>query len=410
MKAMKTTPYSTGAKRGIVPAPAPYDFANPVAFDAEVTKRSVNQQTITRYDETGPRSVFEEGESARWRGNVTTAAPDKLQGMIAPLYKLDNGQLFATLNDKEVTAGLQSLIRTNDPAKLRAAMPLIDALDQRDRQEFERVIGEKDADRLRVWQASLSYMTEEQIALKLKRDGDPQAVQVQNELEKSGLTKAKTMTTADIVGKLDPGLFSRGFDRPEAPVYHMVRNRFVGDYRNVFAGYYALNGGNEEEAHDQTVKKMQTKWSRTAAGGHLMQDAPEKYYPKFGNSYEWLDADIEKDLERTLGPRSSLVRISARNDPGGGQLANNWDYQLVPDTQTKDEIARGLPPSYNVVVRKVEDSEWSVFAVDGKPQRWRGNIKAQQLRAEENMEDARAHRWESWLSTSGVPGANPVAP
>jgi hypothetical protein len=395
MKGMEKTPYTTAASRGIIAPSAPLTFNDPIAFQTQVQQRSIQQKVISDYDTTGPVSVFEGDESKSFRGALLSAKPEAYRGLIEPLYRLDNGQLFATLNDKDVKEGLQGLIRTNDPAKLTAAMPLIDVLDRRDRDEFERIMG-KDADRLRVWQSHLDYYGPEQIAEKLKRDQDPQVEKVRAELLTKGQNTAKEMTTADIVGKFDQSyIFGLIGDRPNRPDDANVRARLAGDYRNVFARYYSLNDGNEEEAHKLTVEKMQTKWTRTAAGGQIMQNAPDKYYPKFGGSHEWLAKDIEDSLAKHLGDRYSLVRVRGRNDPPN-KLGNNWDYTIVPDAQTQAEFNAGLPPSYNVVVRKVNDSEWSAFQINGTPQRWRPDMATAQVRAEENMNNARAATWNRW--------------
>lgn len=379
---MKQTPYTTASSiRGLHDAPGPLNFGDGAAFAAEIGRRNGFQSIQMSHDGTGPISVFEKVENEAFRGALAQATPEQVAGIFNALDKLDSGRLFATLDNDAVKDGMRGLLKVSDPAKLRAGMAALDRIYQRDPAETRRLLGDTAADRLRVWQANLSWMNDQQVLDEIKKVNDPQRAEVLKRNTAEGMTEARKMSVGDVVKSFDeswsitPGPIARALgSQPLPPVDPLVRDTMMGDWQGIYARFYA-DTLNSDDAKRLTVEKMKTKYARSEInGGRLMQNAPEQRLPAIGGSHAWVKEQIETDIAAHLNAK-----------PG------EFDYEIVPDQQTQADVTAGASPSYRVAVTDKRTGERKPI-----PGRWRADMTRHADKLSEFNEDARARQWLSW--------------
>jgi hypothetical protein len=110
-----------------------------------------------------------------------------------------------------------------------------------------------------------------------------------------------------------------------------------------------------------------------------MRNAPEKYYPQIGGTWDWMT----KQAEDEIGARLGTPRFHEGPNP-----STNWDYTIVADRQTQTEAQAGQRPSYPVMVTDRTSGRSSILE-DGRF-RFRWDPGPDALAAELNFEAERA--------------------
>jgi hypothetical protein len=110
------------------------------------------------------------------------------------------------------------------------------------------------------------------------------------------------------------------------------------DYRDVYK-MLRTYGVPADKADDLALKRLQQSWGPSPANGNqVMKYPPERYYPEVRGSRDWMKDDLQKFLMTT--PHNLDRSLSG----------------LISDDQTRAEISAGHPPSYQVLIRKMDGS------------------------------------------------------
>lgn len=361
------------------PTPA-FDFGDPGQMAAVIDLR-LKQQSVMRAEEgMGPVSVIRPPEAEALRGALSSGDAKQVGGIFSAFDALPNDVLSATLADPTVKAAVAGVARSTDPFKFNVGMAALDRLRARDPVEFARIFQPDTEHALANWQANLRYMDPKSLAAERQKAEDPQVAARRKVNETAGETKAREYSPDQIVAQFDqswgvtPGFIARNVTgtQPLAPVDFQTRDALMGDWENTFKRRYSETL-DKDVAAKQTTEMLRTKWARSEANeGRLMLRAPEQVYRAVDGSHDWMQPQIEEDIEKRLGVQRQ--KIGARRA---------WDYSLVTDRETETQSQRydkhqpasaeNHQPTYQVVIRdnRRATPQWTVLtAEDGRALRF----------------------------------------
>jgi hypothetical protein len=305
--------------------------------------------------------------------------------------------LLPTLGSKEIKDAVSGAVRSNDPARYQAAMSFLDRIWQRAPESVDNLFGSDVVYELAAWQSTRRYLTpDDQAKQKSQQALDPQVRERQKAALNDGLELARKIKPDDVIKKFDqswwltPGFVARNVTgtEPVGPSDPVARSTLLADWTNNVARVYA-DTLDKDKAIEKGTEITRTKWTASPLnGGKLMLNAPEKYYPAVGGSWEWMRAQLNDDLAKSLGPRRPDVSLALPTF--NNNLKPNWDWELVPDRQTEAEAQRGQLPSYLV---RVDDHRTGTSGI--MPQRYRWSTDAGPGNPTEALQQQRARVLES---------------
>ncbi len=426
-KAYKTDPYGAyyrfSRSEAAQPTPA-VDFAQPEMAGQILALRMKQQAVIREEQSIGPFSALRPAEVEAMRGVLASGDAKATAGVFAALNQLPDDVLAATLRDPNVKSGITGAIHTTDPGKFNAVMSALDIWHARDPIEFPKRFGDEAWHSLKDWQANLRYLSPEQLAEERRKALDPQAAEQRKRNLVEGQKIARTYTVEQVVAgigaawSVTPGFIATNITRSQGlpPVDSGTRDALMGDYETMFERRYAATR-NKDQAHEQAVEALRTKWSRSEVnGGQLMLRPPESVYPAIGGDHKWMTPQIERELTAQLGVGRSTIGTNVLGGAVGmvgavpvplPVLKSNWDYVLVSDRMTETGAQRydkalppgedNRPPSYQVMIRdnRKQRPQWEPLR-DGQGQSFRFSFdpNPDQERARREFEATRARDTE----------------
>jgi soluble lytic murein transglycosylase-like protein len=353
-------PYDADVRFGTGSPVPSIDLTKPDSTAAIVADRLRRQTRIRADRELSAFSVFRPAELDSVRSAMLADPAVAARTMAMMSASLPADVFSATMAGLKDT--LDGMVRSYEPVTLSATMGALDKLWRTDPQGFAKDFGDT-LKRLQVWQAWKDTSTPAQMAERFKAADDPAAVAIRERRERLADDELKQITPAKVAAALGrswpvtPGAVARyitGSD-PGEPITAAVRNGLQADrlhqeFGALYREFRAV-GLEPEAAQKKAADNLGTIWGQTGViggaivgGGVLMRHPPEKYFPKFDGSHDWLRQQAIDTITAIRGPQ--LTRISEAD--GGGTA---WTLRgVIADAQTEAEIARGAPPSYHFVV------------------------------------------------------------
>jgi hypothetical protein len=377
-----------------VKVPDPLNLSSPAAAGVGIGQRVTIARQVAASKDTPLGSALREADRLRLAGAIGGGQPQEVIAAFGALNAVPDDMFVQTLDNKDLKEAVAGAARSADPVRFGAVMSGLDVLYAREPQTFTKLFGEETWHRLKTWQANLRYLGPEKVAEELRRVEDPQQRERRDAAESAGRKEARKKDAGEVVKAFDDAWFSD----PVAPTDPATRDALMGDYETIFARRYHETGGNADKAHEQAVELMKTRWSRSGVnGGQLMLHAPEKHYPTFGESHDWMRSQLETELAARYGAQSTA-------NVGTGLTDRNWTYAIIADRRTDTDAANRRPPSYQVVVTNMKTGEADVVRGDDRrPLRWTWTFDQKDVDAEEQFRVRRGERAQIGSPFVGVP-------
>lgn len=365
-------------------SPLPLNFGDPNSAKQGFMDRVSLARRTAESKETPLGSPLRPADRAATAAIITRGPIDQTKNAFDMLASAADDALLPTLSAKEIKEAVGGATKSTDPARYEAAMTFLDRIWQRAPESVDNLFGSDAVHDLAAWQTKRRYMSAEDIAKdRSKAALDPQVRERQRAAFNEGLEIARKVKPDDVVGKFDqswwvtPGVVARNVTgtQPIGPGDPVARAALMGDWQQNVARVYA-DTLDKDKALEKGTEITRTKWTASPTnGGKLMLNAPEKYYPSIGGSWDWMRSQIEQDIAKTgLGPRTTEVTPLAGSFVPGSQFfaGGNWDWEIVPDRQTEAEAQAGQKPSY--LVRITDNRKGGAISI--LPQRYRWDTDA----------------------------------
>lgn len=336
------------------PPPA-IDFSNAQAAQAAFSARvSLARRTAAAKD-VPVGSPLRPADRASTAAAISHGNADQTAAALNMLASAPDDMLLPTLQAKEIKEAVAGAALSSDPARYNAAMSFMDRVWQRAPESVDRMFGSDAVHELAAWQVKRRYLTPEDMAKERSQAAlDPQVRERQKANFNAGLAIARKVKPDDVIAKFDTSWWPGG---PSGPADPIARDALMGDWANNVARVYAETL-DKDKAIEKGTEITATKWSASPLnGGKLMLNAPEKYYPDIGGSWDWMRAQLEEELSKTIGAPSTVEPSLGSLLVPGTTPERNYSWELVADRKTEMEAqafeARnrtGARPSYQVVV------------------------------------------------------------
>lgn len=197
---------------------------------------------------------------------------------------------------------------------------------------------------------------------------DPSTAGIRNELRETALTEAKDIKPEDML-KATTTFMQRVFTDVQLPVPTRLSQRFQAEFREMYILGFTRTG-DEDKAKEFAGEMMTYSWSPDPVSGGLMEFSPASAGANVNplhNNYEWIKDQLFTEFELEAGTTAALV----------------------PDAQTRAEIAAGVAPTYTVTAILTDPvsgiEEFSVvFGEDGLPRRFTAAPSEQTITERDN--------------------------
>lgn len=124
---------------------------------------------------------------------------------------------------------------------------------------------------------------------------------------------------------------------PTSPGIASAASVMESEWQSLLKENYVAAQGNWQAAQDMTLKQLDRTWGTTSIGGQLtlMKHPPEKSgVPMIEGKYDWIELQAREELK----------------------IPADTNFELISDDQTRNELASGKPPSYQIAT--VKDGVW----------------------------------------------------
>lgn len=260
---------------------------------------------------------------------------------------------------------LEVLMRSSDARDVEFSMELLSVLAEAAPHAVEAGIKDSDLETLEWWRIQKQYFTPTEMVEKLRvqRSDDWMRLEKQYEpqLKAYFANFTPTVVTREFASWLIPQ------DRPENPLAPALQALLLEEYRSLFSTALIMHAGDEDRAHEQTMRRLMRKWGVSRVGGRksIMKNPPSESigYPAIEGRHDWVDEQVRADYG----------------------IPENHIFQLISDAQTDSEIlawrkavAEGdekgmaLLPSYRMEV--LDENENMVFNDLYYRKRWHGRF------------------------------------
>lgn len=398
-KNLKDHPYDEAARRGWTDAPMPIDVNQPDGIVPAIAQRAQLSQRIGALNQSPPPPILDSDDvgklSVALQGPQGPALLTGISGALKP------DDLKALFGQKDFANAVTGMMASKDPARMSAAMSIVDQRWRQNAAEAESQFGSAAITRLQAWQALKDSFGPQELADRLNASDDPSTVKAREIAKEQADKETKSLTPADMAYKIGTGWPVIGRltgSTPAAPFDSIKGGELVADFN---ATYTALRtyGVDPDKASELAVKRLSTTWAPSAAGGNqVMKNPPERYYPQINGSSDWIGDDLKSWVSGKAGPEfSGDGRRSLEIGMAGVARDRNWQIAgLISDGQTQSEISNGRPPSYQVAIKRADgtlDIIPSRIAFDPSDHIAKQAANLQQKRA--NIQDAREMQFQS---------------
>jgi muramidase (phage lysozyme) len=332
------------------------DFTNPGAAAQELKERDGKMKVLKQLHPQIPQTapIIGAGEGKVIANALISGPVDQADGFLKAASQSLSPETFqATMASPEMKNALQTMSRSSDPARMAAGMAALDKLWQGNSPGFAAIYGTGTQQRMLAFNAMRGEFPPEEIAERLSKADDP--AQAKAREEQGTLVDKEMAKVKDPVTTLMGNFFQRQFPS-FVPAVEFSQGRLDAPAAGTMVAEYTANlkalrmyGVDHDKAAELAQQQLQKDWKPSdVAGGRIMKNRPEDFYPAINGSHEWMRGGLEADLEGAFGPRETTVNTAL-----GPQTSYNWTVKaMVPDKQTEAEIAAHRPPSYQVIVTR----------------------------------------------------------
>lgn len=345
-----------------VKMPGPLDFSSPDKLAAGLKARSTITQFARENWQTGQLSVLDRADVQQIQSALQGPQGGVvLQTLVGAVNKDELRKLF---DDKDVVASVTGMQSSKDPAKMTAAMGVVDKMWRDNPADAEDTFKKDSITKLQAWQGLQGVYTPAELAEILNKADDPHTATSRNKLREDAEKETTNITPGDIAYKLGSSwgipLISSVANvvtgaTPNVPFNAVAAGGMVAEYRATYASLRAY-GVDATKASELAVKRLQSTWGASAtAGNQLMKNPPERFYPTVNGTHDWMQKDLQTWVETKIGPRyAPQPRTLETGFAGAGQTENWKVVGIVPDGRTEADIAAGRPPAYQIAIQMAD--------------------------------------------------------
>jgi hypothetical protein len=376
---MKEHPLVEASNRGWTPPPMEIDPSKPETIAPALAQRATLSARIGALNSTPSPPLLDKDDMPKLQTALQGQAGAQVLGTIGQTLKPDEMQTL--LKEDAFRASVTGMSRSGDPAKMNAAYSFMDTQQKQNPLQFDKQFpdGLKD---LRAWQSNLAFYPPDVAAKRLMQAYDPAQAAGRDAADKVADEALKTLSPDKVVAKFSTGWgpFGTGARAPVSEQAGTAAGALKADYdKNYRDGFTAT--GDPAAADKFAMEKLNLKYAVSPTNGNrITANAPERYYPQVGGSYDWMGKQLDEAVAKQLGlePPPSPTDTSYIQPAGLGTTEESPGVRkygagraLVPDDATDRDITNGKPPSYQVIIRD-PNGRWSTMTgPSGATQRFR---------------------------------------
>jgi hypothetical protein len=378
-EAMQNHPFEQAAQRGWTPPAAPLDPAHPETIAPALAQRATLSARIGALNHTPPPPLIDKDEMPQLQTALQGQQAPAVLGSIAQTLKPD--EMTTLLKEDAFRSSVTGMSRSGDPAKMNAAYSFMDTLQKQNPLEFEKQFqdGLKD---LRAWQSNLSFYPPDEAAKRLMQSYDPAQVKGLSAADTVAKKALESVSADSVVSKFSTGFgpIGTGARAPVSDQAGIAKAALKADYDKNYTDGFAATG-DATMADKFAMEKLNLRYAVSPTNGNrVMANAPERYYPQVGGSFDWMGKQLDDAVAKSVGvsaaggaydkntPPGELYGTVAPGEEFGNETPGERRYgaqrALVSDQTTDRDIASGKPPSYQVIVQDT-NGRWS--ALTGTP-------------------------------------------
>lgn len=348
---------STPAGRDIMGPPLPVvDTSSPQALGASIDQRVRTGRAVEAFNGGGLISPLSGQDATAIGQALASAGPQDVGSILEALRtRVPQASLEPMMRQAPIKEAVESMARSNDPAKLSATMQFLDSMQTRlGRTQFEDIVGATARERLDDWQTRGRMEDPVQFADRWSRADDPQVRAAREEYRKDGERLARSDYQPDQVANLVTGRWLTSIRPGTAPSAEMdggQRGVLMQDWTRIMGEEYARYSGDKDLALKKATERIQQVWGVSDANaGRLMRNRPETVFAPVDGSHAWMGEQVQARIVDELGRQRLPVKPDELGIMGGPPLVR---YGIVADRQTEAQIAAyrqnpngAEPPSY----------------------------------------------------------------
>jgi len=350
----------TVAGREIMGPPLPVvDTSSPSALSQSIDQRVRTGRAVEAFNGSGSISPFTAQDATAIGQAIVRAGPQDIGALLEALRtRVPEASLEPMLRQEGIKGGIEALARSNDPAKLTAAMQFLDSMQTRlGATRFEALVGATARERLDDWQTRGRSEDPVQFADRWSRADDPQVRAAREENRKAGERLARDEFTPEQIANVVTGRWlggMRGSAAPSADMHGDQRGVLMQDWQRIMGEEYARYQGDKELATKKATERIQRLWGASDAnGGRVMRHRPETVFEPVNGDHGWIGQQINGAIVEQLGRGAIPLRPDEVPSAGMGPAVR---YGLLADRTTESMIdayrrnPQGAePPSYVVI-------------------------------------------------------------
>jgi hypothetical protein len=351
------------------------DPKNPTQVAQEISRRN-EMADVVRDREPSFKgiNVFGPDETQDIAKELTQGDPENAAKLMKSLQLVQPGDLHASISSGPIRDAIVGMAGSADPARMNAAMPVLDQQWRKNPAQFARDFGETASERLMAWIGLKDQFSAAEIAERLNSANDPDTAKGRADFKKLAEKELEGIDVAYEMGRawwITPGFIARTIGTtPTAPIEGAGRflpnAAMMADFSD---GYTALRvyGIDPATARKQATQRLKETWGVSDIGGsRLMKYPPEAYYPAIDGSRGWMHGQLNASLDVIYPPKMM------RTEHGEDHLVRSWQLAgLVADPKTEGEIGAGRAPSYLIAVTDSRGQIQLAPGPDGMPARFR---------------------------------------
>lgn len=250
-----------------------------------------------------------------------------------------------------VKGGLDSMLRSRDPAKVNTGLSILTELYDRNPRAFTQEFDDSTTSLMQQYRSNLRTDTPADSVKRIMEATDPTMEPVKKERRKEAEKTAAAIDLSDVTDLFDPSILP--FNEPSLTVAKDAEASLMGDYRAFYVKYFEQTG-DDKQAKTMAAEALSRTWGVSQANrGMIMWLPPENTFRdpgmgKVNGSYQWLKDGVEKYLRANGYEHTRTVKGG-----DGGYFATIKEiapYHIVATKQTVADFQSGKTPRYELWV------------------------------------------------------------
>jgi hypothetical protein len=218
----------------------------------------------------------------------------------------------------EMKNALIKMSQSTDFNRRAAGMAALDKLWQNNAPEFAQIYGANTESRMLAFNEMRDQFTPEEINARLSKADD--LAETKSRKDAEAAVNAEMKKIKDPVTTLVGNFWQRQFPS-FVPAVQFSQGLLDAPQAGVMVAEYTANlkalrmyGVDPDRAAEIAQKQLEKHWKQSdVAGGRIMKNRPEDFYPQINGSHDWMQSALEEDLAGAFGPRTSAVLSGDRH-------------------------------------------------------------------------------------------------